>query len=295
MIDIKKLCALFLLILFIQIQGFSQTGPPATDIYLFDLSILGSKFHLSEPLNITNRDGYDNQPMFSTEGLLYTSVRVDGQADIYQYNIQNKTTTQLTQTKESEYSPTITPDGRYFSVIRVEADSSQRLWKFPLTGGRPFLLLEDIKPVGYQAWADENKVALFILGNPNSLHIADIRTGKSQKVIDSIGRSLHKRPGHDAITFIHKVSAEEWWIKQIDIETHKIIQIVQTLDGSEDYAWTPNGILLMAKDSRLFKCNPVTDKKWLEIADLSKDGLHQITRIVVNPLGNKLAVVSSKR
>ena len=40
----------------------------------------------------------------------------------------------VTNTPESEYSPTVTPDGAHISVIRVEADGTQRLWRFTLDG-----------------------------------------------------------------------------------------------------------------------------------------------------------------
>jgi len=52
---------------------------PATDIYLADLKIEDGHIEVGSPLNITNRDGYDNQPMFLPDGksLLYTSIRHD--------------------------------------------------------------------------------------------------------------------------------------------------------------------------------------------------------------------------
>ena len=43
-------------------------------------------------------------------------------------------TTRVTNTPESEYSPTVTPDGAHISVIRVEADGTQRLWRFTIDG-----------------------------------------------------------------------------------------------------------------------------------------------------------------
>jgi len=64
-------------------------------------------------------------------GVLYTSIR-NKQADIYRYDLQSGATTQVTNTAESEYSPTLMPDRKNISVVRVEADGkTQRLWKFP--------------------------------------------------------------------------------------------------------------------------------------------------------------------
>lgn len=152
--------------------------PPPSDIYL---TFLTGDFKLGAPAKFTQHIGYNNQPSFLADdrSVLYTSIR-NGQADIYQYDPGFGGTTQATNTPESEYSPTLMPDGKNISVVRVEADGTQRLWKFPLTGrGAPSLILEDIKPVGYHWWLDKNTLALFILGatgKPATLQIADVRT-----------------------------------------------------------------------------------------------------------------------
>lgn len=275
---------------------FSQTGPPDTEIYLLEMTNQSGKIRLRPPRNITNRVGYDNQPFFlpSGEAVLYTSIGADGQADIYQYSLADKKTARLTNTPESEYSPTPMPDGRHFSVVRVEADSSQRLWRFPFSGGEPSIILKEIKPVGYHAWGSKNELALFILGNPNSLFLADAVSGRGQRIIGDIGRSLHKVPGRKAISFVHKVSENEWWIKQMDLTSHDNQTIIHTLDGSEDYAWTPTGVLLMGKGSKLFKYDPETEKDWAQIADFDSLGLKSISRLAVSPQGAWLALVSTK-
>ncbi len=272
---------------------FSQ---PATDIYIADLKIEGGHIEVGSLLNITHRDGYDNQPMFlpDRKSLLYTSIRKDGQADIYQYNSHTKSTIRITQTEESEYSPTVMPDGNHFSTVRVEADSAQRLWKFSLDGKEASLLLEKIKPVGYHAWVSRHMVALFVLGSPNSLYLADIKNGMNEKISESIGRSLHKIPHRDAISFVLKVSENDWWIKELELEGKKITPLVQTLESSEDYAWTPDGSILMALGSKLFKWQTQKDQNWVEIADFKKAGLRGITRIAVSPTGDKIALVSNR-
>lgn len=279
--------------------GPSQTAPqtappPSTDIFLVDLSVRGNSFALGKPLNITARDGYDNQPMFLPDGqsIFYTSIREDAQADIYRYSIESGSTTRVTETKEAEYSATVVPGGKYFSVIRVEADSTQRLWKFPINGGTPALVLEKIKPVGYHVWLDENTLMLFILGTPNTMQLVDTRTEHAATISTDIGRSLHKRPGKHSVSFVHKVSAEEWWIKEFDVKTRNITPLARTLAGREDYAWTPDGSLLMGNDSKLYKWTPAKDREWQEVADFSQAGLKTITRIAVSPKANKLAFVA---
>jgi hypothetical protein len=273
---------------------FSQTAPPAADIFLVDMKMRDGQAELGKPVQITEWKGYDNQPLFLPDGksLLYTSIRDDGQADIYRYHIADNTITRMTQTPESEFSPTPMPDGKYFSVVRVEPDSTQRLWTFPITGGEPALVLENVKPVGYHTWADANTVALFILGNPLTLQIADLRTGKAEVVAENIGRSLHKIPKQEAISFIHKVDENDWLIKRLDLKSRAITTLVKTLPGSEDCAWMPQGILLMGKDAKLYMFDPKKNGEWQEIADFESAGLKGITRLAVSPKREKLAVVA---
>src|SRR5258708_4611584 len=128
-------------------------------------------------------------------GILFTSTRGGGrQTDIYRYEVVSGATTQVTRTPESEDSPTVTPDGSHISVIRVEADGTQRLWRFALDGGAPELILPGIKPVGYHAWADNSTLALFVLGSPASLQLADASAGTAEVLVRGINRSIQRIP-----------------------------------------------------------------------------------------------------
>src|SRR5690349_17822283 len=86
-----------------------QATPPSTDIYLAPLRQQGGRWLVGAPVNITNRPGYDNQPSFTPDSrsVLFTSVRGDGQADIYRYDRRTRSTSRLTNTPESEYSATV--------------------------------------------------------------------------------------------------------------------------------------------------------------------------------------------
>ncbi|MCZ8283993.1 MAG: hypothetical protein O9353_00930, partial [Bacteroidia bacterium] len=103
---------------------------PETDLWLFSLEKKDRVYQAVNPVNITNRPGYDNQPAFTADGksILYVSIRDDGQADVYRYDLKSKLHTNLTKSKVSEYSPTVLPDESGFSAVVVEADSAQRIW-----------------------------------------------------------------------------------------------------------------------------------------------------------------------
>jgi len=268
-------------------------APPATDIFMIDLATTGTgRIKVGQPVKITSWAGYNNQPAFMPDGksLLYTSIR-EKQADIYRYDIGSAATSQVTNTPESEYSPTLMPDGKSISVVRVEKDGTQRLWKFPLAGGAPSLVLESIKPVGYHLWVDENTLALFVLGKPNTLQLVDLRSGKAEVIAENPGRILRRVPHENKFSFVHKVSDQEWLIKTFDLRTRNIATYIKTFTGVEDYAWTTAGVLLMANGSKLF-ARKKSDFAWEELADFSSAGLKNITRIAVSPKGDRIAIVA---
>lgn len=268
-------------------------GVPSTDIYLADLRVDDGRVMVGAPVNVTNRPGYDNQPFFLPDGrgFLYTSIREDGQADIYRYDLPSGTIARVTTTAESEYSPTPLPGGDGFSVVRVEADSTQRLWAFDRDGTHPRVVLDSIKPVGYHAWSDQHTLGLFVLGSPPTLRLADTRTGQAEVVARDIGRGLHQVPGRDAISFVQKDSSG-WWVREIDLHTREIRPLARTLENVDFLAWTPGGTLLMAQGAKLYQWRPAPGAGWEEIADFTPQGLTTVSRLAVSPAGDRIALVA---
>lgn len=282
-----------LLISFITVQALGQ-APPSTDIYLVNRSNDGDIVAPEGAINLTYRDGYDNQPHFTPDGqyLLYTSQRGE-QTDIYRIELATRRSNQVTSTDESEYSPNVLPSKDGFSVIRVEADGTQRLWKFMMDGSSPMLLLDDVKPVGYQAWLNDAEVGLFILGQPPTLQIGNATTGEAKEMASSIGRSLHRIPGTEEVSFVHKVDDETWIIKRANPATGEILEIMPTLPGREDYAWLPDGNLLMGDGESLYLGVPMLGS-WHLLHDFAPAGFTEISRIAVSPDGRQIAFVANR-
>jgi hypothetical protein len=267
-------------------------GPPATDIYVAELTTEQGRIAIGAPRNVTRRSGYDNQPYFLSDGsaFLYTCVRETGQADICRFDLATNKNTQLTATTESEYSATPLPDGG-FAVVRVERDSTQRLWRFDSSGVRASLLLERVKPVGYFAFGDDHTVGLFVLGRPATFQIADLVTGGADTVATDIGRTIRQIPGRRALSYVKHVSETEWWITAYDLDTRASTPIVRTLEGVDFYAWTPGGALVAGGGSKLFAWQTGA-ADWVEIADLASAGLTSITRLAISPRGDRIAIVA---
>ncbi len=274
------------------VSGEAQ-APPGTDIFLAPLSLSHGKIALGTAINITSRPGYDNQPSFTPDGksILYTSVREDAQSDIYRYDLVTHSAHRLTVTTESEYSATVTPDRKGFSVIRVERDSTQRLWRFNLDGSSPSLVLDRVKPVGYQAWADDHSVLLFVLGAPPTLQLADTRSGNAEVLAKNIGRSIHKIPGRNAMSYVLQMPDSTAWIMELDRVTKASKKVVETLKGSQDYAWLSDGSLIMGKGNAIHRWD---GKGWEIVTTFDAVELQKITRIAVSPRGDWVAFVSEE-
>jgi hypothetical protein len=279
----------------------STANPPDTDIFLARLETVDGRPSVGRATNITKSPGYDNQPSFLPDGgaLLFTSIRGAKQTDIYRYDVASKETTRVTNTPESEYSPTVTPDRQHISVIRVEADQTQRLWQFTIDGKAPELVLPNIKPVGYHAWLDSHTVALFVLGQPATLQIADTQNDTAEIVARDIGRSLQRIPGAGAVSFVQREAPSQaggtpvFWIRAFDLRIRQITELTRAMAGSTepDVAWTPDGTLLTAHDNAIYGWR-LGERSWYKLAELADVGVHGVSRLAVSPKGDWLAMVA---
>jgi hypothetical protein len=278
-----------------------QAAPPATDIYLAAVRMNKGKPVVGPPMNITNRPGYDNQPSFTRDSrsVLFTSVHEDAQADIYRYDLRAKTTTRLTNTRESEYSATVYGDGARFSAIRVEADSTQRLWSFRLDGSDPRVLFEAIKPVGYHAWVDSTTVAMFLLGRPNALVVADTRGGRVDTVARDVGRSLLPLPNGSGFSFVQRMPDSSWVLMVVDVrgsgrDRSTIPMPLVRMPPQTDYvAWVAPAVAIAGSGNKLLLWRgSEKSAQWSELVDFTRYGLRHISRLALSPDHTWLAIVA---
>lgn len=267
-----------------------QAPPPSTDIYLLEMTGGLETLKNAKPRPIAVEKGYDNQPFFTPDGraLLFTANRDGKQMDIYEHTLGGSTR-RLIATPEGEYSPTITPDGA-LSVIRVEADGTQRLWRFDRNGANPHVLVENVKPVGYHAWIDGGRLALFVLGKPATLRLARPGRGDAEIVASDIGRSIHRIPGKRAVSFVQREADGTFVVKQLNVDDKRITTLAPVVSGSSDRdtAWTPGGTLLMSAKTKLFAWEA---GGWREVYDVAPHTLGDVSRIAVSPDGKAVAIV----
>ena len=72
--------------------------------------------------------------------------------------------------------------------------------------------------------------------------------------------------------------------------------LVRPVANAEDpfLAWMPDGALLMAADSMLYRWRP-GDATWTAVANLETLGLRNVSRLAVSPKGDHLAIVAEAK
>ena len=273
---------------------------PSTELYLFQLIKSDTVWHIHSPQMLSgfNPGGYTNQPAFINDDLLYVSVRKKGdeQNDIYGLHLDSKQIERITQTPESEYSPTLTSDGKYFSCIRQNDTDTvdQRLFKYPIdrtSNGKD--VLENQYQIGYHAWLNNSELALFQVTTPPTLAWANIQSREVKRVLSNVGRCL-KCNNKKELVYVHKYIPEVWYVKTLSSPDASSDILIETPKGCEDFAISTDGTIFMSKGSILYSFRPGFGENWKIVADLSIYGLEEISRLAINSR-DEIAVVDVRQ
>lgn len=287
-----------LLLINLSVQG----QLPHTNLFAFAMKRENDSFSFSQPRFLTafNSRGYNNQPFFWNNNELFVTIGSQNdttQTDIYSLNLLTETLSKVTETAESEYSGTLTPDREYISCIRVDAGRKQvqRLWKYPVDrSDEGKAVLTYINDVGYHCWVDDTTVALFIVAAPdNYLLLAHTTDESTIKLNSSIGRCMQLKPD-GRISFVHKINEKTWFIKELNPKTLSSDVVKETLPGSEDFALLPDGTLLMGQGSKLYKYRAGVDQQWVEVADFKFYNIYNIKRIAISRENDKIVLVNEE-
>ncbi|MEB8329472.1 nuclear transport factor 2 family protein [Flavobacteriaceae bacterium KMM 6897] len=283
----KKLLAIALC--YLPLALYSQTNP---EVYLLDIKKDGDSLLFLNPRNISNNEGYDNQPSFyDDDRILFSSTRV-GQTDIRQYEIKNGNSSWLSDTQNgSEYSPLRIPDTDDLSTIRLDNDGTQLLYRYSNTQENPEVLLKDLK-VGYQLWFNEDILITTVLTDGGmDLVVTNFKDNSTYTVQKNVGRSLHKIPNSNLISYI---SMEDvlGTIKSLDPISGVTKEIIRTYLMKEDVCWLADGSLLTGHGNMLYSFNPKKDKEWTLAHVFENKDINLISRLAVNSNSTQLAMVA---
>ncbi len=267
---------------------FAQTN---TEVYLLDVKTVDRKTELVNPRNISNNEGYDNQPSFyDGETILFSSTR-NGQTDIARYDIKVDSISWITDTPQgSEYSPLKIPGRNSISAIRLDTTGLQRLYEYSVWDGSSTELFKDLK-VGYHVWYDKDRIVLTVLEDSGmNLVVSDLTDGSHRTIQKNVGRSLHKIPNSNLVSFISKES-DPWEIRSLDPVTGDVQKITDMYEKTDDICWLADGTIIAADDQVLVEIDPKTQNEWQRFLRLEKKEISNISRIAVSPNGKYLALV----
>ena len=262
---------------------------------MFDLKLAQDNIEVSNMINISNNDGYDNQPFFENDTIIYYSSNRNGQTDILKYNRFNDSKQFINNSDGSEYSPQKIPKSNKLSAIRLDTDGAQYFYTFDLNDGQAYRIKTNLI-IAYYTWLDnETIVSAVIEGDALNLFTLNTKNGKSQKLENHVGRSFQKIPKTNLISFISKEDEKDWKIKTFNpINGHAQI-ITSTLNNQEDIYWLSTNTIITSKNSVLYKYTLGKSSEWEQVTDLKSLGLLNITRMRSNTKNTKLLIVAEQQ
>ncbi|UBZ14237.1 nuclear transport factor 2 family protein [Flagellimonas marinaquae] len=272
-------------------QGWAQAE---TEVYLFDLELNNGKPLLTNPKNISNNPGYDNQPSFWDDGsVLFASTRED-QTDILQFNVnEGSTSSWLTYTTAgSEYSPLRIPGKKAISAIRLDVDGLQRLYEYDVETSKS-TPISDLK-IGYHVWFDNHTlVATVLVENRMDLVVLDLEENTQNTVYENVGRSLHNIPNSDLVSFIGKKN-NAWEILSLDPLTGESKKITNTYGKEEDICWLDENTIITGAGKKLLTKDIGSEDGWQPIIEFDQEEINNISRIAISPNRKRLAFVAEE-
>ncbi|WP_179020213.1 nuclear transport factor 2 family protein [Winogradskyella forsetii] len=279
---------LLLISFLLPLLAISQSND--TEIFLFDLETNNSKIQIKNGKNISKNQGYDNQPSFLDDRYIFFASARNGQIDIAKYDTRYDAKIWVNFTEGGEYSPLKIPNKQEVSAVRLDENGKQQLYAYNLSNGNSTELISDLV-VAYYTWFDENTIVSAVIEDKElNLYVTNLKAGTHKKYASNVGRSFHKIPNSDFVSFISKANGNQWQIKAINPKTGKIKLIANTIKGVEDICWLNSKTLLSGKDNFLYKLRLQRDNNWQKIADVSTNDIVKITRLSANSSGTKLLI-----
>jgi hypothetical protein len=282
---------IFFLTVFISSLCFSQTN---TEIYVFDLIKIDDTIDLQNGINISNNKGYNSQPSFYDQNTVIFAASRNGKTDIALYDLKQEkpSLSYISETKKGgEYSPQRIPNSNNISAVRLDEDGLQRFYSYNYKQQKATELIANLK-VAYPTWYDKNTlIAVAIVKDSLELFISDLKTKINISVAKNVGRSVHKIPNSNLVSFISKENKEYWLLKSLNPIT-KEIKTITTIGKSKDIAWLPSGHLLIPDGNKIYQLHPKKDKSARLFFSFSDENINNISRIAVNKTGTKIAITA---
>lgn len=266
-----------------------------TEVYVFDIHPAYEGLELLNVRNISNNDGYDNQPSFiSNESLVFAGNNID-QTDISEYNFTTQVKRWINSpTEGSEYSPQKFPSSDHLAAVRLDKDGRQRLYKYDIKTGKSSEVIEDLQ-VAYFAFFNDNKIMATVLDFEEMyLVLIDLPTKKVDTLFKGVGRSIQRIPKTDFMAYSLINDEQKLDLYMMDMNNKESFFICEIPKDVQDFVWMNDTQVLIGKESKLYMYDTLGEAKWIKVASLEDYGIKNISRMAVSPDGKKIAVVGEE-
>ena len=268
---------------------FSQNNP---EVYVFDIAPAYEGLELLNARNISNNDGYDNQPSFITNETLVFAGNNQGQTDISEYNLNSKQQKWVnTKTEGGEYSPQKFPTNNDIAAVRLDKDGLQRLYRYNSETGFSSIMLENLQVAYFAFYNDQKMLATVLNGDKMDLVLIDLPSKKADTIFYNAGRSLQKVPKIKSISYSLLNEEGNLDLYLLDMETYESFFICELPIGIQDYVWINDTQILVGSGNKLYMYDTMGEPEWNRVASLEEFGIKNINRMAISPDGNLIAVV----
>lgn len=267
-----------------------------TEVYVFDISPSYEGLELLNVRNVSNNEGYDNQPSFISNETLVFAGNNNGQNDISEYNFTTKLKRWANSpTEGSEYSPQKFPSSKDLAAVRFDKDGRQRLYRYDSKTGSSSEVIKDLQ-VAYFAFYNDNKMMATVLGwQEMDLVMIDLQTKTVDTLFKGAGRSLQKIPKIDLMSYSLINDEGKLDLYMMNIEAMESFFICEIPKDVQDFVWLNETQILIGKGSKLFMYDTLGEAEWKRVASLEEFGITNISRMAVSPDGKKFALVGEEK
>lgn len=274
---------------------FSNLAQNNSNIYIFDIAQAYEGLEVLNKQIVVENNGYNNQPSFADNEVLYYAGNNNGQTDIVEYNLNTQETKWFNEsTPGGEYSPQKFPSKKDIAAVRLDLDGKQRLYNYHINSGKSTELIADLN-VAYFAFYDDEKILATVLGDTEmALGKIDLKKKTMDTLFDNAGRSIQKIPNLNfmSYTLINEVGKLDLYM--MNMESQDSYFICEIPLDIRDYVWINDTQIIAGKNEKLYMYDTLGEGEWTMVASLKEHGVKNVMRMAISPDGKKLAVVDAK-
>lgn len=124
------------------------------------------------------------------------------------------------------------------------------------------------------------------------LYLLAIDLGTATLLQSRVGRSLHKVPNSELLSFIRWKDGKAI-VTTLDQKTKAQKAVFVLPEGVQDHAWLPDGTLIYGQRNALFTVS--SDQAPRLLHQFKDEEIKGISRIAVSPQGKRLALVGEEK